>query len=246
MSFLFDGKEMRQIVLDTETTGIEISQGNRILEIGCVEMISRRVTGNNFHVYINPERASEEGALEVHGITEEFLADKPLFHEIVDDFIQFIDGAQLIIHNAPFDVGFLDNEFKLLNSGKGNIADYCSVLDTLEMAKKKFPGQKNNLDALCRRYDIDNSRRTLHGALLDSEILADVYLAMTGGQVSLSLSADGSEETEDGVHIENYTPVDREGLSFAKVYATDDEIKSHEEYLDLVAKKCGGDPVWRK
>ncbi len=237
---------MRQIVLDTETTGIEISQGNRILEIGCVEMINRRITGNNFHVYINPERASEEGALQVHGITEEFLADKPLFSEIADEFIQFIDGAQLIIHNAPFDVGFINHEFKLLNSDIGTVADYCTVLDTLEMAKKKFPGQKNNLDALCRRYEIDNSKRTLHGALLDSEILADVYLVMTGGQVSLSLSADGSEESEDGTHIEKYTPVNREGLTFKKIYATDAEIQQHKQYLDLIAKKSGGEAVWRR
>ena len=237
---------MRQIVLDTETTGIEISQGNRILEIGCVEMISRRVTGNNFHAYINPQRASEEGALAVHGITEEFLADKPLFGEIVDEFIQFIDGAQLIIHNAPFDVGFLNHEFSLLNAGKGKVEDYCTVLDSLEMAKKKFPGQKNNLDALCRRYEIDNSKRTLHGALLDSEILADVYLAMTGGQVSLSLSADGTEESEDGVHIEKYTHISRSGLEFKKVYATDEENEQHRQYLDLLAKKCGSEAVWRR
>ena len=237
---------MRQIVLDTETTGIEISQGNRILEIGCVEMISRRVTGNNFHVYINPQRASEEGALQVHGITEEFLADKPLFNEIVDEFIQFIDGAQLVIHNAPFDIGFLNHEFNLLNAGKGKVEDYCTVLDTLEMAKKKFPGQKNNLDALCRRYEIDNSKRTLHGALLDSEILADVYLAMTGGQVSLSLSADGAEESEDGVHIEKYTQVSRAGLEFKKVYATNEENEQHKQYLDLLGKKCGGEAVWRR
>lgn len=237
---------MRQIVLDTETTGIEISQGNRILEIGCVEMISRRMTGNNFHAYINPERASEEGALEVHGITEEFLADKPLFNEIVDDFIQFIDGAQLIIHNAPFDVGFLNHELNLLNAGKGKIEDYCTVLDSLEMAKKKFPGQKNNLDALCRRYEIDNSKRTLHGALLDSEILADVYLAMTGGQESLSLSADGSEDNESGVYIEKYTQVNRDGLNFKRVYASEEEIKVHNGNLDLIAMKCGEDPVWRR
>lgn len=237
---------MRQIVLDTETTGLEPSEGHRIIEIGCVEMQSRRVTGNNFHVYINPQREVEQEAMEVHGITNEFLNDKPLFADIVDEFIQFIDGAQLIIHNAPFDVGFINNEFNLLNSGKGAIEDYSTVLDTLAMARKKFPGQKNNLDALCRRYEIDNSRRQLHGALLDSEILADVYLIMTGGQVSLSLASDGSDENEDGVHIENYTPINREGCSFAKVTATDLELELHEKNLDLIAKKCGGEPVWRR
>lgn len=237
---------MRQIVLDTETTGLEPSEGHRIIEIGCVEMQSRRVTGNNFHVYINPQREVEQEAMEVHGITNEFLNDKPLFADIVDEFIQFIDGAQLIIHNAPFDVGFINNEFNLLNSGKGAIEDYSTVLDTLAMARKKFPGQKNNLDALCRRYEIDNSRRQLHGALLDSEILADVYLIMTGGQVSLSLASDGSDENEDGVHIENYTPINREGRSFAKVTATDLELELHEKNLDLIAKKCGGEPVWRR
>ncbi len=237
---------MRQIVLDTETTGLEPSEGHRIIEIGCVEMLSRRVTGNNFQVYINPQREVEQEAMEVHGITNEFLNDKPLFADVVDEFIEFIDGAQLIIHNAPFDVGFINNEFNLLNSGKGAIEDYSTVLDTLAMARKKFPGQKNNLDALCRRYEIDNSRRQLHGALLDSEILADVYLIMTGGQVSLSLASDGSDENEDGEHIEKYTPINREGRSFAKVTATDLEMELHEINLDLIAKKCGGTPVWRR
>lgn len=237
---------MRQIVLDTETTGLEPSEGHRIIEIGCVEMQSRRITGNNFQVYINPQREVEQEAMAVHGITNEFLNDKPLFADIVDEFIQFIDGAQLIIHNAPFDVGFINNEFNLLNSGKGAIEDYSTVLDTLAMARKKFPGQKNNLDALCRRYEIDNSRRQLHGALLDSEILADVYLIMTGGQVSLSLASDGSDENEDGVHIENYTPINRDGLNFKQVVATETELELHEVNLDLIAKKCGGIPVWRR
>ena len=179
---------MRQIILDTETTGLEPEQGHRIIEIGCVEQIERRLTGNNFHQYLQPDREIDAAAVEVHGITNEFLADKPRFEDIVDDFIQYVDGAELIIHNAPFDVGFMDHEFALLGRKKwGQVSDHCGVLDTLAMARKLHPGQKNNLDALCRRYSIDNTHRELHGALLDAEILADVYLAMTGGQAALSL-----------------------------------------------------------
>ena len=177
---------MRQIVLDTETTGLEPSQGHRVIEIGCVELEQRKLTGNHYHQYINPEREVEQGALDVHGISNEFLSEKPLFITVVDDFLDYIKGAELVIHNAPFDVGFLNHELKIAGQvqGKsyGTINDYCTVLDTLEVARKKHPGQKNSLDALCKRYMVDNSQRDLHGALLDSEILADVYLLMTGGQ----------------------------------------------------------------
>ncbi len=185
---------MRQIVLDTETTGIDPKEGHRIIEIGCVEVVNRRLTGNHFHVYINPGRHIEQEAIEVHGITNEFLADKPTFSQVAQEFVSFIKGAQLVIHNAPFDVGFMDHEFGMEASTKGVITNQiCDVLDTLTLARQMHPGQKNNLDALCKRYGIDNSHRTLHGALLDAEILADVYLLLTGGQTALSLDAGGDE-----------------------------------------------------
>lgn len=179
----------RQIVLDTETTGLEPQQGHRIIEIGCIELIDRRHTGNTYHQYINPERAIEEGAVEVHGISDEFLADKPVYRDIAQDFLEFIRGAELIIHNAPFDVAFLDAEFALLGPDWGSVDDHCTVRDSLTMARELHPGQRNSLDALCKRYTIDNSGRDLHGALLDAELLADVYLAMTGGQTALSLDS---------------------------------------------------------
>ncbi|HEY5718556.1 MAG TPA: DNA polymerase III subunit epsilon, partial [Motiliproteus sp.] len=166
---------MRQIVLDTETTGIEPAEGHRIIEIGCVELVNRKLTGRTYHRYLNPQREIDAEAIEVHGITNDFLADKPLFHEVMDEFKAFIAGAELIIHNAPFDVGFINHEFALAGPSNGTVLDICTVLDTLAMARKIYPGQKNNLDALCKRLYIDNSQRTLHGALLDSEILADVY-----------------------------------------------------------------------
>ncbi len=183
---------MRQILLDTETTGLDPKDGHRIIEIGCVEIIDRRFTGHDYHQYIQPERAIDKEAQAVHGITQEFLADKPRMSEIVHDFIDYIRGAELIIHNAPFDTGFLDHEFSLLDQSLGCISEMCSVIDTLKMAKKLFPGQRVNLNALCKRYEIDNSARDLHGALLDARLLADVYLTMTGGQVSL-LAADETE-----------------------------------------------------
>ena len=172
---------MREVVLDTETTGIEVREGHRIIEIGCVELLDRRLTGRHFHVYINPEREVEEGAFQVHGISDEFLADKPLFADVADEFMDFIRGAQLVIHNAAFDVGFIDAELERLGR-HGCVADHCSVVDTLLLARHKHPGQRNTLDALCKRYGVDNSQRELHGALLDAEILADVYLIMTGGR----------------------------------------------------------------
>ena len=192
---------MRQVVLDTETTGLEVSLGHRIIEIGCVELIDRRVTGEHWHFYFNPQREVDVGAFEVHGISDEFLADKPKFAELAEGFLTFVRGAELIIHNASFDVGFLDYELSLLESPPEPLAQHCEILDTLMLARQKHPGQKNNLDALCKRYGIDNSHRSLHGALLDARILGDVYLAMTGGQVSLGLDA-VSGETQGDVQLE--------------------------------------------
>ena len=231
----------RQIVLDTETTGIDPKQGHRIIEIGCVELVNRRLTGNNFHVYINPQREIEEEAIDVHGITNEFLRDKPLYHQIAHEFLEYIRGAELVIHNAAFDIGHMDNEFALLNQGFPNTADVCSVLDTLKMARDLHPGQKNNLDALCRRYDIDNSKRTLHGALLDSEILADVYLSMTGGQVKLNLNQNKDEGSTQQAGAIRRLSADRAPLVVLR--ATEQEHAAHEERLDLVAK--GGQCLWR-
>ncbi|MCZ4251472.1 DNA polymerase III subunit epsilon [Pseudoalteromonas shioyasakiensis] len=231
----------RQIVLDTETTGIDPKQGHRIIEIGCVELVNRRLTGNNFHVYINPQREIEEEAIDVHGITNEFLRDKPLYHQIAHEFLEYIRGAELVIHNAAFDIGHMDNEFALLNQGFPKTADVCSVLDTLKMARDLHPGQKNNLDALCRRYDIDNSKRTLHGALLDSEILADVYLAMTGGQVKLNLNQNKDEGSTHQTGGIRRLSADRAPLVVLR--ATEQEHAAHEERLDLVAK--GGQCLWR-
>ncbi len=226
----------RQIVLDTETTGLEPSQGHRIIEIGCIEVINRRVTDNHWHHYINPDREVDAGAFNVHGISNEFLQDKPRFHELVDDFLQYIKGAELIIHNAPFDVGFLNNEIKLLDDSKPSIGEICSVLDTLVMARQKHPGQKNNLDALCRRYEIDNSHRTLHGALLDSEILAEVYLLMTGGQTALTLEAEDGEQAD---HVEGVSvaTINNAGLTLWKV--SEEDLGHHQDYLKMLQEKSG-------
>ncbi len=230
---------MRQVVLDTETTGIEPSQGHRIIEIGCVELVDRKLTGNHYHQYINPQREIDSGAIEVHGITNEYLADKPLFKDVYADFLAFIDGAELVIHNAPFDIGFINHEFALLQGGPGKVEKYCGVLDTLSMARKKHPGQRNSLDALCKRYGIDNSMRDLHGALLDSEILADVYLLMTGGQTMLSL---GGEEGADQVTGIQLLSSDRPPLKVIK--ASVEELADHEGRLDALEKKSGR-AVWR-
>ncbi len=234
---------MRQIILDTETTGIEPKAGHRIIEIGCVEMINRRLTGNNYHQYIQPEREVPQEAIDIHGITNEFLTDKPLYAAISDDFFQFIKGAELIIHNAPFDIGFINHEFKQLDSRFTDIRDHCSVIDTLAMARKKHPGQRNSLDALCKRYFIDNSKRELHGALLDSEILADVFLAMTGGQSNLSLDSqsDGSKESLASTDIQRLS-ADRAPLKV--INASEEELVAHNEQLALIDKKCGGDALW--
>lgn len=228
---------MRQIVLDTETTGLDPAQGHRIIEIGAVELIGRKLTGNTFHVYINPQRVVEQGAIDVHGITNEFLQDKPVFSQIADEFLEFIKGGELVIHNAPFDVGFIDHEFRLLRNGFGQTRDYCAVLDTLMLAREMRPGQKNNLDALCRAYGIDNSNRTFHGALLDAELLADVYLAMTGGQTKLELAAQNKQQNKDGVPRDWSRVQNKPALRVIK--ATDDELAAHHERLKLINA-----PLW--
>ena len=235
---------MRQIVLDTETTGLEPEQGHRIIEIGCVEMFERRPTGNNFHVYLQPDREIDAAAVEVHGITNEFLADKPRFADIAQDLVAYLRGAELIIHNAPFDVGFLDAELARLQ-GFGAVGDYSAVLDTLVMARKKHPGQRNSLDALCGRYEVDNSRRDKHGALLDAEILADVYLRMTGGQRTLSLDADNSVESSAGGDG-GIRRIDRDGLKLVVVRAGSEELVAHEERLAAIDRACDGEAVWRR
>ncbi|KEI71795.1 DNA polymerase III subunit epsilon [Endozoicomonas elysicola] len=230
---------MRQIILDTETTGIDPKQGHRIIEIGCVEMIGRKLTGNHYHVYINPQRVVEQEAIDVHGITNEFLIDKPVFSAIADEFLEFIRGAELVIHNAPFDTGFINHEFSLLRRGFPKVEDCCGVLDTLVLARKKHPGQKNNLDALCKRYFIDNSSRTLHGALLDAEILAEVYLAMTGGQTALSLSnsEDGDEDSEEGGSKIRRLAAGRPGLRV--ISASEVELQNHQTKLEQIQKQSG-------
>lgn len=226
----------RQIVLDTETTGLEPSQGHRIIEIGCVELINRRLTGNNYHQYLQPDREVDEGALQVHGISNEFLQDKPRFSDIADDFMSYLQGAELIIHNAPFDVGFLDHELKLLADGRGAISEHCTVTDTLVMARKMHPGQKNNLDALCKRYDVSNTHRDLHGALLDAEILSEVYLRMTGGQVGLALDSEQASTKQDGVATISRISSDRPPLRI--ISASEDESAAHAEFLRKMGDAC--------
>lgn len=226
---------MRQVVLDTETTGLEPKQGHRIIEIGALELVDRQLTGRQFHVYINPEREIDQGALEVHGITAEFLRDKPRFAEIADDLVAFVEGAELVIHNAQFDVGFIDHELSLCAHEHASITAVASVLDTLELARDLHPGQRNSLDALCKRYEVDNSSRTLHGALLDSEILADVYLAMTGGQTDLGLSLDSvsaSAEDDDG-ELTDERPV------LTVLRANEDELLLHEARTKDIEKQAG-------
>lgn len=234
---------MRQIVLDTETTGLNPKEGHRIIEIGCVELLNRKLTGNHFHVYINPERIVEQEAIEVHGITNEYLADKPVFRDVVSGFVDFIKGSQLVIHNAPFDTGFMDHEFGKIPGLNLKTSKICTVLDTLTLARQMHPGQKNNLDALCRRYGIDNSHRELHGALLDSEILADVYLMMTGGQTDLNLS--GKNQAANANQAEQVRRLNGDRKRLKVISASADELKQHESRLDLVEKK-GGACLWRQ
>lgn len=236
---------MRQIVLDTETTGLEPADGHRIIEIGCVELVNRRLTGNNYQQYIQPDRDSDPGALEVHGITTKFLSDKPRFNDIASDFLEFVKGAELIIHNAPFDTGFIDSEFKRLKLPEySELADACKITDTLKMARAMHPGQKNNLDALCKRYEIDNSQRTLHGALLDAEILADVYLAMTGGQTGLFEDRMGQSKSDLNSTKVRRLASDRSVLKI--IQATKEENKLHEAWLDELTKASGDQCLWKK
>jgi DNA polymerase-3 subunit epsilon len=240
---------MRQIILDTETTGLDPTEGHRIIEIGCVELINRRLTSNNYHQYIQPEREIDDAAIEIHGITNESLADKPRFADISREFLDYVKGAELIIHNAPFDIGFINNEFMLMGLPAGEageatlkIGDVCGVIDTLKMARSLHPGQKNDLDSLCRRYTIDNSQRTLHGALLDAEILADVYLAMTGGQTGLF--EDGKTPVGAGVLDANIRrlPADRPPLTVLR--ASEEEMRLHRAWVERLNRDTGNHCVW--
>ncbi len=237
---------MRQIVLDTETTGLEPKDGHRIIEIGCVELERRRLTRNNYHQYLQPDREIDAGAVEVHGITNEFLADKPRFADIAEDFLSYIKGAELIIHNAPFDVGFINHELRLLGSGYGQLEEYCSVLDTLVVARKLHPGQRNSLDALCKRYQVDNSQRDLHGALLDAEILADVYLLMTGGQTKLALSSEEQQAGSGKKSDEGLRRLAENRPALKVLRASEEERHRHDERLLAIDKSCGGECVWRR
>tara|TARA_B110000967_G_scaffold178091_1_gene192644 strand:- start:2355 stop:3074 length:720 start_codon:yes stop_codon:yes gene_type:complete len=234
---------MRQIVLDTETTGLETSQDHRIIEIGCVELVGRKLTGRHYHQYINPQRKVDEGAMEVHGISDQFLEDKPLFDQVAKEFLEFVDGADLVIHNAPFDVGFINHEIAKLSGKYQVIETSCRIIDTLALARQKHPGQKNNLDALCKRYGVDNSARDLHGALLDAEILADVYLLMTGGQVNLNIndqsnSANGEVNGKSSIRR---LSADRTPLRIIK--PSEAELSLHQQKLDAINKSSGA-CVW--
>ncbi|NHW01543.1 DNA polymerase III subunit epsilon [Stutzerimonas degradans] len=237
---------MRSVVLDTETTGMPVTDGHRIIEIGCVEVIDRRLTGRHYHVYLQPDREVDEGAIAVHGITNEFLADKPRFRDVADEFFEFIRDAQLVIHNAAFDIGFINNEFALLGQQeRAEITDHCSVLDTLLMARERHPGQRNSLDALCKRYGVDNSGRDLHGALLDAEILADVWLTMTGGQTNLSLAGDGADTGNGGRPQPSpirRLPADRQRTIVLR--ASEEEMAAHAARLAVIEKACGAAPLW--
>ena len=234
---------MRQVVLDTETTGLDPQQGHRVIEIGCVEIQNRRLTGRHFHQYLNPDREIDEAAIEVHGITSQFLADKPRFGQVEANFLEFVSGAELVIHNAPFDIGFLDHELKLSGSGQGKMANFCAILDSLLLARDKHPGQRNNLDALCKRYGVDNTQRDLHGALLDAEILADVYLLMTSGQSSLSLR---EEQEEQSVAARRDRKFDPNRPSLRIVAASADELESHEACLNEIDEASDSGSLWRR
>lgn len=223
---------LRQIILDTETTGLSPEQGHRIIEIGCLEMVNRRLTGENYHVYINPERDIERGAEAVHGITQQFLADKPIFSNIVDEFLEFVGDSELIIHNAPFDIGFINYELKRLKRRLRPIDNVCSVVDTLVLARKKHPGQKNSLDALCSRYHVDNSNRDLHGALLDSELLAQVYLLLTGGQEQL-FDAE-VVAVDEKVLSESFQRLSNDRPTLRIVRATSEELSAHEAMMEKI------------
>ena len=236
---------MRYVVLDTETTGMPVTDGHRIIEIGCVELDGRQPTARHYHVYLQPDRTIDEGAIAVHGITDEYLKDKPRFKDIADEFFEFIQGAELVIHNAPFDIGFINNEYALLGqSDRSDISAHCSVLDTLVMARERHPGQRNNLDALCRRYGVDNSGRDLHGALLDAEILAEVYLAMTGGQTNLSLAGDGGDAGGGYVSVSKVRRISAERAALAVPTASAQELQAHHAFLERIKKSSGIELPW--
>jgi DNA polymerase-3 subunit epsilon len=232
---------LKQIILDTETTGLDPKSGHRVIEIGCIELINRKFTGEQFHVYLNPDRDSEEGALKVHGLTTEFLSDKPRFNEVYDDFIKFIDKSELLIHNAEFDVKFLDHEIKLLSKELPLISNCVSkITDTLQIAREKHPGQRNSLDALVKRYEIGGYDRELHGALLDSQILGDVYLSMTGGQSALNFSDTNDENSSITDQGNNKKHLD---LNLRVIELSDEEKNAHKEYLLRMKDETGTDPI---
>jgi DNA polymerase-3 subunit epsilon len=234
---------MRQIVLDTETTGLEPELGHRIIEIGCIEVVNRRRTGRLFHRYLCPDREIDAGALEVHGLTQEFLKEQPRFAEVADELMEFLRGAELIIHNAPFDVAFLDAELARIDGAPGRIGDHCIVLDTLQMARQMHPGQRNGLDALCKRYSVDNSHRELHGALLDADLLLEVYLAMTGGQGALTLGEE-TEATTTRAAAKKRAKRPRGTLVVRAADAA--ELEAHEQRLTALDRASGGRTVWRR
>ncbi|MGK2946394.1 MAG: DNA polymerase III subunit epsilon [Candidatus Malihini olakiniferum] len=239
---------IRQIVLDTETTGMNRLgvhyEGHKIIEIGAIEVINRRLTGRNYHVYIKADRLVDPEAFLIHGISDEFLQDKPVYADVAQGFLEFIRGAELIIHNAMFDISFIDYEFRMLNLGIPKTEKFCKITDSLMVARKLFPGKRNSLDALCDRYQIDNRKRTLHGALLDAEILADVYLAMTGGQTSLVFAVE-NENQQVIVESEIVQRIERQSRSLSIIYAAAKELTAHEERLDLITKK-GVNCLWRQ
>jgi DNA polymerase-3 subunit epsilon len=237
---------IREVVLDTETTGLDPADGHRIIEIGCVEVLNRRRTGKHFHVYLNPEREVDAGAVDVHGLTDAFLADKPLFSEICDEFLAFVDGARLVIHNAPFDIGFLDHELRLLGGTRTSMESQCEVLDTLAMARRMHPGQRASLDALCKRYEISNAHREFHGALLDAELLGDVYLAMTTGQSMLMLETAGAAKVDGRASAADAADARPAGQPLVVFAADEGELREHEAYLDHLDKVCGAPCVWRQ
>jgi len=232
---------LRQIILDTETTGLDPKSGHRVIEIGCIELVNRKFTGEQFHIYLNPDRDSDEGALEVHGLTSEFLSDKPRFKDIYEEFLEFISGSELLIHNAEFDVNFLDHEIKLLSEKLPTVSDCVSkITDTLQIAREKHPGQRNSLDALVKRYDIGGYDRELHGALLDSQILGDVYLSMTGGQSDLDFSVPATDQ--EVKENESYNQLNSK-LNLKVIELTEEENKSHKEYLLRMKEETGTDPL---
>jgi DNA polymerase-3 subunit epsilon len=235
---------MRQIILDTETTGLEPEQGHRIIEIGCVELLNRRKSGRTFHRYLRPDREVDRGAIQVHGLTNEFLAQQPRFADVVEDLLEFISGAELIIHNAAFDLAFLDAELKRLPGPPRQVRNICSVIDTLPMARQMHPGQRNSLDALCKRYSIDNSHRELHGALLDAQILLEVYLAMTGGQTALILGE--TAESNSDLAFEPVAALIRPRGQLRVLRASEEELVAHERMLAAIDKSSGGKTIWKQ